>query len=176
MSRTRYRFGDRRQPHFLTCTVVAWLPVFTRPDAVQIVLDSWRFLQNENRMTLLGYVILENHLHFIAAAENLGKEVGGFKSYTAKKLIELPERSGAQTMLEQLEYYKLRHKIAQRYQLWQEGSHPKEIGSVEMLLQRLEYAHNNPVRRGYVDDPLHWRYSSARNYARQAGLIDVCTD
>src|SRR5437016_13353569 len=85
MSRTRYHFGDNRQPHFLTCTVVAWLPVFTRPEAVQIVLDSWRFLQNENRITLLGYVVLENHLHFIAAAEHLGKEVGDFKSYTAKK-------------------------------------------------------------------------------------------
>jgi hypothetical protein len=76
MSRTRYRFGDNRRPHFVTCTVVAWLPVFTRPDAVQTILDSWRFLQNENRITLLGYGILENHLHFIAAAENLGKEVG----------------------------------------------------------------------------------------------------
>jgi hypothetical protein len=32
------------------------------------------------------------------------------------------------------------------------------------------------VRRGYVDDPLHWRYSSARNDARQQTLIDVVTD
>jgi hypothetical protein len=103
---------------------VTWLPVFTRPEAVQIVLDSWRFLQNEGRMTLLGYVILENHLHFIAAAENLGKEVGDFKSYTAKMLIELLNRSGADTLLEQLQYYKLRHKIDQRYPLWQEGSQP----------------------------------------------------
>jgi putative transposase len=79
-------------------------------------------------------------------------------------------------LLEQLRYFKLRHKVDQRYQLWQEGSHPKEIGSDEMLVQKLEYAHNNPVKRGYVDDPLHWRYSSARNYARQRGLIDVCTD
>jgi plasmid stabilization system protein ParE len=28
----------------------------------------------------------------------------------------------------------------------------------------------------YVGDPLHWRYSSARNYARQPALIDVITD
>jgi putative transposase len=32
------------------------------------------------------------------------------------------------------------------------------------MLQKLEYMHNNPVRRGYVDDPMHWRYSSARDY------------
>jgi len=62
MSRTSYHFVDNRQPHFLTCTAVAWLSIFTRPEAVQIVLDSWQFLQNENRMTLLGYVILENHI------------------------------------------------------------------------------------------------------------------
>jgi putative transposase len=176
MSRTRYCFGDSRQPHFLTCTVVAWLPLFTRPEAVQIVLDSWRFLQDANRMTLLGYVVLENHLHFIAAAENLGKEVGDFKSFTAKKLVELLEQQGARSLLEQLEYYKLRHKIDQRYQVWQEGSNPKQLVNDEMLLQKLEYIHNNPVKRGYVDDPLAWRYSSARNYARQAGLIKVCTD
>jgi len=62
-------------------------------------------------MTLLGYVIMENHLHFIAAADDLGKEVGDFKSYTAKQLIALLRRSGADALLEQLEYYKLRHKI-----------------------------------------------------------------
>jgi hypothetical protein len=45
-----------------------------------------------------------------------------------------------------------------------------------MMTQKLEYMHLNPVRRGYVDDPVHWRYSSARNYAERAGLIEVVTD
>jgi hypothetical protein len=70
---------------------------------------------------------------------------------------------------------KMRHKIDQRYQLWQEGSHPEQIQSDEMMIQKLEYMHYNPVRRGYVDDPTHWRYSSARNYAGLTGLIDVET-
>ena len=59
---------------------------------------------------------------------------------------------------------------------WQEGSMPKRIGSREMMVQELDYMHNNPVKRGYVDDPLHWRYSSARNYSGQQGLVDVVTD
>jgi hypothetical protein len=44
-----------------------------------------------------------------------------------------------------------------------------------MMRQKLEYIHNNPVKRGYVDDPKHWRYSSARNYAGTPGLIEVAT-
>ncbi len=47
------------------------------------------------------------------------------------------------------------------------------IGSEEMFLQKLEYIHNNPVRRGYVDDPIHWRFSSAGDYASERGLIEL---
>ena len=84
--------------------------------------------------------------------------------------------AGYKTMLEELGYYKLRHKSDQDYQLWQEGSHPQQIQNAEMMRQKLEYIHYNPVERGYVDDPLHWRYSSARNYAGMPGLIDVVKD
>jgi putative transposase len=60
--------------------------------------------------------------------------------------------------------------------VWQEGSHPQEIYDEKMLIQKIEYIHNNPVDRGYVDDPEHWRYSSAINYAVEEGLIEVKTD
>jgi len=42
-----------------------------------------------------------------------------------------------------------------------------------MLNQKLEYMHNNPVRRGYVAEPWHWQYSSARNYAGLPGILEV---
>jgi hypothetical protein len=29
------------------------------------VLDSWRFLQDQDHLVLFGYVVLENHIHFI---------------------------------------------------------------------------------------------------------------
>src|SRR5580692_1090028 len=66
MGRSRYKFGEAPYPQFLTCTVVGWLPVFTRPETVQILLDSWQFLQDQDRLVLLGYVVLDNHIHFIA--------------------------------------------------------------------------------------------------------------
>ena len=54
MGRSRYKFGESDFPHLLTCTIVGWLPVFTQPETVQILFDSWRFLQDQNRMELLG--------------------------------------------------------------------------------------------------------------------------
>jgi putative transposase len=176
MGRSRYKFGDVGYPHFLTCTVVGWLPVFTRPETVQILIDSWQFLQDQDRLVLLGYVVLENHNHFIASSENLSKEVGDFKSYTARRIIDHLTERGVKTLLEGLEYHKLRHKADREYQLWQQGSHPKLIETEETLRQKLGYIHDNPVKRGYVSDPTHWRYSSARNYAGLEGLLSVTTD
>jgi REP element-mobilizing transposase RayT len=176
MSRTRYKVFDNAYPHFFTCTVVDWMPVFTRRESVQILLDSWSFLQREGRLELFAYVVLENHTHFIATGDNLSEEVGDFKSYTARRLIDLLESAGAKTILGQLAFRKAKHKHDRDYQFWQEGSHPQQITSDEMMWQKIEYIHFNPVKRGYVDDPLHWRYSRARNYARMPGLIEVTTD
>lgn len=87
MSRSAYRVFDSLKPHFVTCTIVGWLPIFSRPETVQIVLDFWKFLQDHGRLTLFGYVILENHLHMVAGSGDLSKELGDFKSYTARRII-----------------------------------------------------------------------------------------
>jgi len=176
MSRTRYRFGEDYYPHFMTCTIVAWLPVFSSPDFVKIVFDSWQFLQRNRDIDIIAWVILENHLHWIAVGPDLGKRVGEFKSFTARSILDEMEKKRYSTLLKELEYFKLRHRVDQDYQLWQEGSHPQIIETDEVMWQKIEYIHNNPLRRGYVADPLHWRYSSASNYAGRGGLIDVCVD
>ncbi len=176
MGRDRYRFGEAARPHFLTCTIVGWLPVFTRPEATQIVLDSWRFLHDRGRLALLGFVVMENHLHFIASAGDPSKEVGDFKTFTARAILDALARRRDRALLAEFRNRKLAHRTDRTFQLWQEGSHPKEIGTEGMLRQKLEYVHDNPVRRGYVDRPEHWRYSSARNYMGLEGLVPVATD
>jgi REP element-mobilizing transposase RayT len=143
---------------------------------VQILLDSWSFLQREGRIKLFAYVVLENHIHFIAASSDLSKEIGDFKSYTARRLIDLLKSAKARTILSQLAFHKALHKCDRDFQFWQEGSHPQQISNDDMMRQKIDYIHYNPVKRGYVDDPTHWRYSSARNYSGMPGLIDVATN
>ena len=75
-----------------------------------------------------------------------------------------------------MNYYKLRHKTDRDYQLWQEGTHPEFIQGEVMMRQKIEYIHYNPVKHGYVDEPIHWRYSSVRNYVGQMGLLEVQTE
>jgi len=86
----------------MTCTVNGWLPVFTRPEAAQIIFDSWRYLQQEREFRLFAYVILENHLHLIASAPELSGVVQRFKSFTAHQIVDLLGKHGAKTLLRQL--------------------------------------------------------------------------
>jgi hypothetical protein len=72
-----------------------------------------------------------------------------------------------------LNFYKLDHKKDRQYQFWQEGSHPQQIADERMMQQKIDYIHYNPVRRGYVDKPEDWRYSSARDFVGLPGLLPV---
>ncbi len=173
MGRSRYVITDPTQPHFLTCTVMEWLPLFTRPALVDILFDCWRYQQANQGLRLYGYVVLENHLHYLAQAPDLARCVRSFKSYTARQMLDHLAQRGADATLQRLGFAKRAHKQDREYQFWQEGSHAELVCSAEVMHQKLDYIHQNPVRRGYVDLPEHWRYSSARNYEGQPGLIEI---
>ena len=40
----------------------------------------------------------------------------------------------------------------------------------------LTYIHNNPVKRGWVASPEHWRYSSAHEWLAGAEALFKCDD
>ena len=109
-------------------------------------------------------MILENHLHLVAEAPELSRVIQSFKRHTARTLLEHAETSGREWLLNRLQMYRKPYKVDSQYQVWQEGSHPQLIEGEAMWNQKVEYIHHNPVARGFVDVPEHWRYSSARNY------------
>ena len=132
-----------------------------------------KYLQQNDNLKIYAYVILENHIHAVIQSDDLPKTIQTFKRHTAKYLIKLLKEKNVKTILEQLAFYKKAHKKDSQYQLWQEGYQPKLIQSDKMMREKIEYIHNNPIKRGYVDENWHWRYSSARDYMGLEGLIDI---
>ena len=58
-------------------------------------------------------------------------------------------------------------------QFWQHDNRPIELWSQDVLEQKVDYTHNNPVMAGLVLEPWHWKYSSAIDYSGGKGLIDL---
>lgn len=172
MGRSRYKITEPQLPHFVTLTVLHWIPVFTRPGTVNILLDSLRFLSRDG-LRIYAWVVLENHCHFVLQSPALDKDIARLKSWTASNLIQYLAEHNVRQILDQLAFYKKAHKDDRAYQFWQEGVHPELIQGEYMMRQKIEYIHQNPVKRGYVDAAEHWRYSSARDYAGVPGLLEV---
>ena len=171
--RSRYTIREPSGLYFVTFTVVQWIPFFTRKPYFDILIDSLRFCRQHKGLKVHAYVILDNHLHLVVAGDKLTDIIRDFKSYTAKLLIARLEQDQKTWVLNQLQYHKQPTKTQSDYQVWQEGFHPQQIVSEEMLHQKIDYLHHNPVRIGVVERPEEWVYSSARDYAGGKGLIEL---
>ena len=77
-------------------------------------------------------------------------------------------------LLDLLAAGKAEHKTRSTWQLWQEGYHPQAIYSDQTMLQKIDYIPANPVRRGWVTSPEHWRYSSAHEWLPGAQSVLRC--
>ena len=161
--RSRYRVHSPDRAYFVTCTIVDWLPVFTSATCCDILVSSLKHCRQNKNLKIYAWVILENHFHGILAAPDLSAVLRDLKSFTAAKILEQLAQENRDWLLNQLRYYRRAHK-ANEYQVWQDGSHPQAIADDTMMHQKLEYLHNNPVKRGWVAAPEHWRYSSAHEW------------
>lgn len=169
MGRSRYKFHESHFPYFITSTIVEGYSLFADPNIADILLQSLRFLQEERGVILFAYVIMHNHLHIIAEHENLQS----MKSFTARKIIDYLKESNKTRTLKKLQIYKQSFHKDSDFQVWQEGLHPKQIHNCEIMYQKIDYIHQNPVKAGFVEASLYWRYSSALNYEGKKGLIPV---
>ena len=176
MARTEYKIFDNSFPHFITCTIVDWHPIFEKPQIADILISSLKFLQKENRITIYAYVIMSDHIHLIAKSENLQKEAANFKSFTARQIIDYLKDNNFHDTLNQFDEEKMKRRKGRNYQIWQEGTHPQIISSESIMKQKIEYIHNNPVKAGLVDDLDKWKFSSAVNYSGKIGVLDVNID
>ena len=66
------------------------------------------------------------------------------------------------------------YKKDRKYKFWQEGFCPKQIMNFDIFQQKIDYIHLNPVRKGYVNKPEQWQWSSA--YPAGKIVIDPIVD
>ena len=59
--RTRYRVNEQDQAHFVTSTVVTWLPLFTTAVRCDILVNSLAYCRCKKALKIYAWVILDNH-------------------------------------------------------------------------------------------------------------------
>ncbi len=169
----RYRFHSDGALFYVTFSVVEWLPIFVSEAACQIVTDSLNFCHRQKGLRINAYVIMPTHLHAILfhadfQAKALEQVVTDFRKFTGRRLADfcaenlpacfhsvLAERAGGD----------------RERRLWQPTRHPVQIETEKFWQVKIDYLHDNPVRKGLVRSAEHWRFSSA-SYWASGGIIE----
>jgi putative transposase len=144
--------------------LVGWINLFDCDCYKQILVENLKYCQEKEGLDIFAYVIL----HMIARRSNeldLTELLGRFKSVTSKKFIkeikDNPQESRRDWLLYQFNYFANKNSQYDEYHLWQYTNHPTELFSNNVILQKVNYIHENPVRAGIVNDAATYIYSSA---------------
>lgn len=173
-----YRIRDQFATHFLTFTIVGWIDVFSRQRYRDIILNSFKYCQQNKGLEIGAWVIMSNHIHTIWTARegNLSDVIRDFKTFTSKAItssIQDEPESRKEWLLYLFRFHANRTNANENFKVWTGNNHPEEISSSDFLRTKLNYIHENPVRAGIVNEASHYVYSSAANYIHGKGLVDI---
>ena len=159
---------------FITSTIVNWVNLFHSAEYYQILIDAILYNRKNKNLKIFAYVIMPNHFHMICRSDKLSEIILSIKSFSAKEIIKNIQNDNNVELLKLFEENKPEYKRKRKYQIWQEGFHPEGIISDEMLSQKIEYIHFNPVVKGWAKEPKDWVYSSAKYfYTGEQGVIPI---
>ena len=178
MSR-KYKFHNKSGLYFVSFATVNWISVFIREQYFEGLTETLKFSQEHKGMEIFGYCIMPNHMHLIFRSEHKHpvEVLREYKTYTARRMLETIRKnvreSRKEWMLSMMRGFAENNSQTRNYQFWQHHNKPVQLWSDKVINQKLNYIHLNPVKAGFVQEPHHWKYSSAVNYAGEKGVIEV---
>jgi REP element-mobilizing transposase RayT len=111
---------------------------------------------------------MPNHFHAIVSSDipsQLPSIIRDIKHFTSIALRSCLHADNARYLYSLLDPETDQRSAQSRSRrLWQPGYHGVAIYSQPFFRSKLDYLHENPVRKGFVDRAEHWRCSSARDY------------
>ncbi len=171
MSEGGYKIRDKNGLYFLTFAVVDWVDIFTRYEYGEVVLDSLNYCQERKGLELYCWCLMTNHIHMICRAQegfNLSDILRDFKKHTSYEITRKIEGNNKESRKEWILDILKKHGTANNrnsvYQLWRNDNHSIELNTNEMIEQKVDYIHNNPVVAKIVERSEDYILSSVKDY------------
>jgi putative transposase len=155
---------DFNSLYFFTSTIIDWKKLLAPDKYKDIIITSLKYLVEHQKIVVYGFVIMPNHIHLIWELLIMnGKEKpnASLMKFTAHKIQEDLCRYHPHI----LELFKV-DSSSRKYNFWQREGWPVTLYTPEVIYQKLDYIHNNPVQGKWmlVNSPIEYKYSSARFY------------
>src|SRR5215467_1330420 len=145
--------------HFITCSCYRRLPFLNTPRSRDCVLKILEKTRQRYRFVVIGYVVMPEHIHLLVSEPEVGTPstvMQVLKQRTARALLPKAKRRDPRKreLLEE----------QTRRAFWQARFYDFNVWTAKKRVEKLRYMHRNPVKRGLVQSPEQWRWSSYRHY------------
>ncbi len=158
--------------HYATINVRDHKRIFTRDIYSRPALEVLRNVCNDYPARLIAYVIMPEHLHFIINPFDgkLTRFLTFLKPEVTKAISSVARQLGHPAVLNWLE------NLEGSEQLWQESKHSFHLFTQRLIWQKINYIHNNPIRRGLVRHAQDYLYSSFNAFYHCGGEEIIAVD
>ena len=150
--------------YFITTKIKDYIKVFETKPYFDIIIENLNFYRKKFGFKLWGYVIMPEHIHlmiYLSGKDDVSKIMEEFKRYTSKQiLIQLKKDK----KLHLIKLFTIINPKKEKHMVWEEGFRSLGIYSEKVFNIKMNYIHNNPLKRGLAGKPEDFIYSSYRNY------------
>ena len=137
----------------------------------QVLINALNDARISADLLIFAYVIMVDHLHIITDGKRSPSDTLRYiNGITARRVIDHLKSAGHQTSLGKLRQET--KKDGYKYSLWHHHSDKFLITSESMMMQKVNYVHQNPVAAKLVEGAFDYKYSSARFWMRRSLLED----
>jgi len=154
MPRLRHIYIEE-YPYVTTMVTLKRQPIFADFRAADILLEAVLYGKRQQWYYLLSFVIMPDHAHILLIPEdkNISECMKSIKGFSARRINLMLKRKG---------------------QIWQNGFYDYVLDSEEKVLTRMRYIEDNPLRKGLVNRPEDYAYSS-KNYRTETDFFEFFT-
>ncbi|MBN4051900.1 transposase [Cytophagaceae bacterium AH-315-L13] len=161
--------------YFYTATIIGWKHLLKPDKYKDVIIDSLKYLIKIKKIVVYGFVIMPNHIHLIWELLELnGKEYphASFMKHTSHEMLKDLRVYNKDV----LELFKV-NLSTRNHQFWQRDSLPVHLYTPEVIYQKLDYIHGNPVQKNWslAQEPCEYNYSSASFYEKDKDDFDILT-
>ena len=154
----RFNRMDRKGVlHYITLNVREKMKAFSRDEYARAILRQLHEQCIRHPAKLIAYVIMPEHLHAILNPRDgrINHFLSQFKSAASLTAEAIAHQYGHPRILQWLANTPDGHR-----QFLQDGKHDFHLYSDRLIWQKINYIHNNPIKRGLVQHAEDYLYSS----------------
>ncbi len=130
----------------MTTTRINHLQFPGYPNSLNIIQEIIFRTADEKSISIMGYVIMPNHMHLIVKTQSGGTDLSRYMHSIKGRIRETLSGKG---------------------RFWENRFDDFLIRNEEQFAIKLNYIHYNPVRAGLVNEPGVWKYSSYLDWIKR---------